>query len=239
MRAQKSRNETVAFHSRLAQNVAMSKTSQEPHAAKHAGRPKACEIEARMNELIDRAAALFLKHGYTKVSLEAIAREAHVAVRTIYVKFGGKAGLLNAVIESRRDRFFRVRDMETDPRPFKEVIGDFARHFQMLLWSPEVISMQRVVIAEASSNPDLAQAFHDGGPKPTRDMLQRYFERPEVRAQMRDDVPVASLPNFLLNCIAGDPVARFMPPALQSKEEVQRALDERMALFYRSVLREP
>ncbi|MGZ5200758.1 MAG: TetR/AcrR family transcriptional regulator [Telluria sp.] len=216
----------------------MSKSSPELQCAKPAGRPKACEVEARMNDLIDTAGALFLKHGYTKVSLEAIAREAHVAVRTIYVKFGGKAGLLNAVIQSRRDRFFRVRDMETDPRPFKEIIGDFARHFQTLLWSPEVISMQRVVIAEAATNPDLAQAFHDGGPQPTRDMLGLFFARPEIRAQMRDDVPLASLPNFLLNCIAGDPVARFLPPALQSKDDVQRALDERLSLFYRAVLRD-
>jgi TetR/AcrR family transcriptional repressor of mexJK operon len=216
---------------------AMSKSSPEPQS-KQAGRPKACEVEARMNDLVETAGALFLKNGYTKVSLEAIARQAHVAVRTIYVKFGGKAGLLNAVIQSRRDRFFQMPDMETDPRPFKEVIDDFARHFQMLLWSPEAISLQRVVIAEAATNPELAQVFQDAGPKPTREMLERYFARPEIRAQMRDDVPLDSLPCFLLNCISGDPLARFLPPTLQSKEEVQRALDERLSLFYRSVLRE-
>jgi TetR/AcrR family transcriptional repressor of mexJK operon len=215
----------------------MSKSSPEPQS-KQAGRPKACEVEARMNDLVETAGALFLKNGYTKVSLEAIAREAHVAVRTIYVKFGGKAGLLNAVIQSRRDRFFRVRDMETDPRPFKEIIDDFARHFQSLLWSPDVISMQRVVIAEAATNPELAQAFQDGGPKPTLDMLQRFFTRPEIRAQMRDDVPEGSLPYFLVNCISGDPMARFLPPTLQSKDEIQRALDARLSLFYRAVLRE-
>jgi TetR/AcrR family transcriptional repressor of mexJK operon len=217
---------------------AMSKSSLEPQGAKQAGRPKACDVEARMNDLIDTAGALFLKNGYTKVSLEAIARQAHVAVRTIYVKFGGKAGLLNAVIQSRRDRFFRVRDMETDPRPFKEIIDDFARHFQSLLWSPDVISMQRVVIAEAATNPELAQAFQDGGPKPTLEMLERFFARPEIRAQMRDDVPLDSLPYFLVNCISGDPLARFLPPTLQSKEKMQRALDERLSLFYRGVLRE-
>jgi TetR/AcrR family transcriptional repressor of mexJK operon len=215
----------------------MSKSSPEPQA-KQAGRPKACDVEARMNDLIETAGRLFLKNGYTKVSLEAIAREAHVAVRTIYVKFGGKVGLLNAVIQVRRDRFFRVGDMETDSRPFKEVIDDFARHFQALLWSPEVISMQRLVIAEAPTSPELAQAFQDGGPKPTREMLERFFARPEIRAQMRDDVPLSSLPSFLLNCISGDPLARFLPPRLQSKEEMQRALDERLSLFYRSVLRE-
>ena len=43
---------------------------------KSAGRPKASEVEARTRELIDVAGCLFLKHGYTGVSLEAIAREA-------------------------------------------------------------------------------------------------------------------------------------------------------------------
>lgn len=193
-----------------------------------------------MHDLIECAGALFLKHGYTKVSLEAIAREAHVAVRTIYVKFGGKAGLLNAVIQSRRDRFFKVRDMETDPRPFKEVIDDFARQFQTLLLTPEAISLQRVIIAEAATNPELAQAFQDAGPGPTREMLERFFARPEIRAQLRDDLPFDALPGYLINCVNGDQMMRFLTPQLtQSKEELQRGLDDRMALFYRSVLREP
>src|SRR6476469_4497702 len=122
---------------------------------KAAGRPRACDLEARHHNLIHTAGQLFLKHGYTKVSLEAIAREAHVAVRTIYVKFGGKAGLLNAVMEARRDRFFRIGDLETDTRPFREVIDEFARHLLDLLSSPEPTSLQRVVIAEAPGNPEL------------------------------------------------------------------------------------
>ena len=59
-------------------------------AGKAAGRPKAADVEARTQELLQVAATLFLKNGYTKTSLESIARAAHVAVRTIYVKFGGK-----------------------------------------------------------------------------------------------------------------------------------------------------
>ncbi|GAB3459276.1 hypothetical protein GCM10027321_16560 [Massilia terrae] len=217
----------------------MSTSTPEISPSKAAGRPKACELVARMHDLIECAGALFLKYGYTKTSLEAIAREAHVAVRTIYVKFGGKAGLLNAVIQSRRDRFFKVQDMDTDPRPFKEVIDDFARQFHTLLQAPEAISLQRVVIAEAASNPELAKAFQDAGPGATRDMLSRYFARSEIRAQLREDLPFHMLPGFLLTCINGDPLIRFLTPApTQSKEELQRALDERLSLFYRAVLRE-
>jgi AcrR family transcriptional regulator len=192
-----------------------------------------------MNELLETAAALFLKNGYTKVSLETIARQAHVAVRTIYVKFGGKAGLLNAVIDASRERLFRVRDMETDPRPFKEIVDDFARHFLDLLWTPEAVSLQRVVIAEAFSNPELAQAFYEAGPKRTRDMIGHFLARPDIRAQLRDDLPFESLPMYLLNCIAGDAMGRFLFPNPQPREEMLRKLDQRLSLFYRSVLREP
>jgi TetR/AcrR family transcriptional repressor of mexJK operon len=205
--------------------------------AKAAGRPKASEVEARINELTEVAARLFLKHGYTGVSLETIAREARVAVRTIYVKFGGKAGLLNAVLLTGRDRFFGVCDMDTDMRPLREVVNHFARHFYDLLCAPEAVSMQRVVIAEAPGNPELANIFYEAGPKLTQEMLGRFFARPDVRAQMRDDIPLELLPTHLINCIAGDQVTRFLfPDAQPTREEAMHQLDQRLDLFYRSVL---
>jgi AcrR family transcriptional regulator len=221
----------------------MSDTYTSPEHAvcpKGAGRPKACDVESRMHELVETAGALFLKDGYTKVSLETIARQAHVAVRTIYVKFGGKAGLFNAVIASRRDRFFRASDMETDTRPVREVIADFAHHLLDLLYSPEAISLKRIVIAEAPTNPELAETFFKAGPKLTRDMLERFFARSDVRAQLREDLPFDLLPVFLLNCIDADHISRFLfgqPPV--TRDEMQRQLDQRLSLFFRAVLREP
>jgi TetR/AcrR family transcriptional repressor of mexJK operon len=191
-----------------------------------------------MHELIETAARLFMKNGYTKVSLEAIAREAHVAVRTIYVKFGGKAGLLNAVMASRRDRFLRMSAMESDPRPFKEVIDGFARQFHELLHTPEAICLQRVVVAEAPSNPELAETFFDAGPRLMRDMLHRFFARPDIRAQLRPDLPFDQLPSLLLSCISDDPLARLLfPQAESSRDDMLRQLDARLAVFYRGVLR--
>jgi len=216
----------------------MSKPSPDS-CAKAAGRPKACDVEARTHELIDTAARLILKNGYTKVSLETIARAAHVAVRTIYVKFGGKAGLLNAVMESRRDRFFRLGDMETDTRPFKEIVDDFARHFLDLLCAAEPINLQRVVIAEAPANPELAQTFYDAGPKLTRDMLERFFARPDIRAQLREDLPFDQLVTCLISAISGDQLGRFLfPQRAPARDEMLRQLDGRLGLFYRGVLRE-
>jgi TetR/AcrR family transcriptional repressor of mexJK operon len=207
---------------------------------KCAGRPRASEREARMHDLIHTAGQLFLKHGYVNVSLEMLAREAHVAVRTIYVKFGGKAGLLNAVLVANRERFFNVHDMEQDQRPFKEIVGDFASHFLDLISMPEALCMQRMVIAEAPGNAELAQTFFEAGPKQTRDMLLRFFTRPDIRAQLRDDLDIDLLPVHLLNCIGGDQYARMLfAPAAVPRAQVLRKLEQRLDLFYRSVLRAP
>lgn len=216
----------------------MSEPTPEPtQPAKAAGRPKASEVEARTQGLIEVAAGLFLKHGYTGTSLETIAREAHVAVRTIYVKFGGKAGLLKAVLQARRERFFAIGGMDHDGRPLREVIGEFAGHFYDMLCEPDAVALQRVVMAESGTNPELAEAFYEAGPRMTREMLERYFARPDIRAQLRAEVPLALLPSHLIACINGDPVIRFLfPDRKPEREEARRLLAERLELFYRSIL---
>jgi AcrR family transcriptional regulator len=209
-------------------------------ACKAAGRPKADEVEARMQELLDTAGRLFLKNGYTKTSLESIARAAHVAVRTIYVKFGGKAGLLHAVLAAKRDRYFSSQPMDSDPRPFKEVVADFARQLVELKNSQEAIDMQRIVMAEAPTNPELAEAFWNGGPRQTREMLGRYFARPDIRAQLRADVPLELLPEFLMSGVSGDQLCRFVLAKQQrTPEEIERELEGRLDLFYHAVLARP
>jgi len=218
----------------------MSKSSQASSAPclRGAGRPKASDVEARTQDLIDAAARLFLTNGYTRTSLEAIARAARVAVRTIYVKFGGKAGLLEAVMVSRREEFFRIHEMEHDLRPFREVVDDFARQFFDLLCADQLIAMQRVVIAEAGDNPELAHTFYDAGPRMTRDMLERFFARPDIRAELRTDLPFEQLPAFLVSWISGDAMQRFVFPHDQpTRAEAHRLLAQRLELFYRAVLR--
>lgn len=205
---------------------------------KLAGRPRAADLEARHQNLIETAGQLFLKMGYGKVSLELIAREAHVAVRTIYVKFGGKAGLFQAVLAANRAKFIPAQQMESDMRPLKQVVGGFAEHFLALISAPDALEIQRMVIAEAKANPELASSFYEAGPKLARDMLGRYFARPDVRAQLRDELELDLIPTFLTTCIVGDGFARFLfNPADQPADEVKRRLQQRLELFYAGVLK--
>ena len=206
---------------------------------KPAGRPRAADLEARNNNLIETAGQLFLTLGYGKVSLELIAREAHVAVRTIYVKFGGKSGLFKAVLIANRDKFISPLQMQTDTRPLKEIIGNYSEHFLAMLTEPAALEVQRMVIAEAKTDPEVAHSFFDAGPRQSREMLAQFFARPDIRAQLRDDLAVELLPSFLLNCILGDQFSRFLfDPAAEPHENVLARLQQRLELFYLSVLKQ-
>ncbi|WP_426190130.1 TetR/AcrR family transcriptional regulator [Massilia sp. DWR3-1-1] len=203
-----------------------------------AGRPRSSDRAARQQELVHTAGALFIKHGYPNVSLEMLAREAHVAVRTIYVKFGGKAGLLTAVLEANREKFYRPHEMLADPRPLKESVRDFALHFLDLISRPEALAMHRMVVADAPANTELAQTFFEGGPQQTRKMLLAFFSRADIRCQLRDELDVTLLPVYLMNCIIGDPYERMLfAPAAVAPAQVEHELDQRLDLFYRSVLK--
>lgn len=199
---------------------------------KTAGRPRAAEAEARTQELVEVAARLFLDKGYSNVSLEMIAKQARVAVRTIYVKFGGKAGLFTAVINAGCAHFFAtMHDMETSVRPLREQLLDFALRFGQLVASPQVLAVHRMVIAESISNPELAQAFFEAGPKQTRDALQRFFARPDIRSQLRADMAPEALTVHLLNCIMGDQLKRYLfvvnqtMPAPDVRQQVESGVD--------------
>ena len=181
-----------------------------PLAARSAGRPRACEAETRTQELMIAAAELFLEKGYSKVSLEMIARRARVAVRTIYVKFGGKSGLFREILKSGRAVYFEtMEDLETNQKPIREVLIDFGMRMHELMSSGTAVKLHGMVIAEANHDPELAQAFFESGPQQTRLALQRYFSRADVRAQLRD-IPADQLAVHLLNCLMGDLLKRFL-----------------------------
>lgn len=205
-----------------------------PGCGKSAGRPRAADKEARLQNLLNTAAQLFLEKGYGKVSLEMIAREAHVAVRTIYVKFGGKAGLLNAVIAEGRARFFGgMLNMETDTRSIEEILTDFSLRFVELVSLPSFCSLHRMVIAEAGSTPELAQTFYQAGPKQTREQLARFFGRADIKAQIRSELPPELLAVHLLNCLLGDQTTRllFEPEVPRTEAENLAHVQQAITLF--------
>src|SRR3954469_25473415 len=63
------------------------------------GRNRARQARETRRRIVDAAAVLFERDGYGATSISAIAREAQVAVPTVYAALRSKAGILRAVID--------------------------------------------------------------------------------------------------------------------------------------------
>ena len=86
------------------------------------------------DQIVEVAEALFLANGYGATTVAAIAAGAAVSPETVYKGFGGKPGLVRAIVEKglagqgpvpAEQRSDRIRDTEADPRRILAAWGDF------------------------------------------------------------------------------------------------------------------
>jgi len=136
------------------------------------GRPQKGMEQLSRDRLLDAALRLFLEHGYGNLSMETIARDAHVSMRTIYSQFGGKAGLFGALIRRSSDQF--VDSLSTQYPP-KEALIAFSRQFLRYITRPDIVRIRAILIGESPRFPDLAMQFYQQGPQRTLDYLTKFF----------------------------------------------------------------
>ena len=106
---------------------------------------------------------------------------------------------------------------------------------------PAAIRLNRMVVAEAATHPELAETFYKVGPGQTREMLTRFFSRPDIVPLFRAELTPSILTLHLLNCLLGDQMSRLLfppqaqPDVAQLRAKVALSLD----LFLRGTLRQP
>lgn len=61
--------------------------------------PRAARARETRRRVVDAALRLFVEQGYMPTTMSAIAREAGVAVQTLYLSFGSKASILSAALD--------------------------------------------------------------------------------------------------------------------------------------------
>lgn len=112
------------------------------------------------DQVTDTARELFLSRGYADTTVAAIAAAAHVSVETIYKGFGGKPGLVRAIVERAlagegpvpaEQRSDHIRDTEPDPRRILAAWGDLTAEL-----SPHVAPILTLARDAAATDPDMA-----------------------------------------------------------------------------------
>jgi AcrR family transcriptional regulator len=117
------------------------------------------------DQITDIAWELFLSGGYAATTVAAIAAAAHVSVETIYKGFGGKPGLVRAIIEKglagegpvpAEQRSDHIRDTEPDPRKILAAWGAFTAEI-----GPRVYPILTLARDAATGDPEIAATLEE------------------------------------------------------------------------------
>jgi AcrR family transcriptional regulator len=201
------------------------------------GEKRAAAVQAAME--------LFLDQGYHRTSLQQIAKRANVSTATLFKRFPTKAVLFEAIVEE----FWAVPVACTgapapgdavpvtcsgapasgDPAAGLRKIGlDYAQRMRQ----PEMQALFRLIIAEATRFPDLAQTLYDKGFGPYLFRLSAYLEAETSAGILNVSNPLIAAQQFLA-VIAGQAV---WPELLSSgcggtEDEVSAVVEEGVAMM--------
>ena len=163
--------------------------------------------------IIDAATDAFLDNGYSRTTMDDIARLARVSKQTVYMHFGDKQQLLTDIVmailtaagDAVDDDIVKLGDSTNLERDLRE----HARKQLTAVLQPRPMQLRRLVIAEAATFPDLGRAFYDLGPGRSITQLATAISRLAQRGLLtvNDATRAASDLNWL---IMSEPLNRAM-----------------------------
>ena len=117
--------------------------------------------EARPDEVLDAALALFAKQGFAHTTVEAVARRAGLSKAAVYLYFPSKQALLaglvrRAVAPVADPAIEQIASYRGDPRP---VLQQVMAMLTARLADPDVLAVPSLVLREAVAAPEMAQVY--------------------------------------------------------------------------------
>lgn len=188
--------------------------------------------------LLDGALLVFAEDGYTRASIDTIARRAGVSTRTIYNQFGDKATLFEAVIVDSAERTAEAQIVTVQRYLGKIVnIEDDLTEFGRVWVSPAPehtphFALVRQIHAEAGHIPEVTlQAWQEAGPLRVRAVIAEHLRRIADAGYLTiADADLAAV--HLVQLISGDATTRTYHGAIPlPTEELHRLSDAGIRAF--------
>jgi TetR/AcrR family transcriptional repressor of mexJK operon len=111
---------------------------------------------------LNAATEVFLREGYARASVDAIAEAAGVGKQTVYGHFGDKQRLFLAVVEHAHAASpLDPADLITDTGDPRTDLTSAATWLIRGVTSPEIAALHRLTIAELTHHPELQRSWRD------------------------------------------------------------------------------
>ncbi|ULQ45530.1 TetR/AcrR family transcriptional regulator [Flagellatimonas centrodinii] len=204
-----------------------------PAAEPRRGRPKDPE---KRTAILRAATRLFASRGYAGSSMEAIAQAAGVSKLTLYSHFTAKDALFSeAVVQACEEHAPPAYFDPASALPLRERLRRIGLGFIDLVMEPEVISVYRMMAAQARSSDKLGRLFFTAGPQRTIDQFARLLDAAVAAGELDVEDSQAAAGHFfcLLKGVCHLQVLMACRPAPKHAERVAQ-VENAVTVFLRA-----
>jgi TetR/AcrR family transcriptional regulator, mexJK operon transcriptional repressor len=134
-----------------------------PSPVRRGGRPSQAQAARLRDKILDAASDVFFTEGYGAASIEAIARRARIAKRTLYSRFRDKAELFAEVVHHLVENLRPPNTEKLFRGTGADILQQLAEAILHAALNPQAVALHRLILAEATRFPELADVMHKIG----------------------------------------------------------------------------
>ena len=194
--------------------------------------------EAKRQRILDAGLEVFSQAGYAGTTMDAIALAADVSKPTLYMYFGSKEQLFEAIMLSGRDEMLEPFDLSS-----ADMVADlltFAWNYVGVVMKPQFLSLARLIIAEAQRFPAIGRAYQQAGPDRVLKGMMTYLEQQKKNRKLTfDDAELAAQDLWALILSAPRNQALHMPDKIPKRAAIARYVNNGLAVFLKAYSSEP
>ena len=221
------RNKTAARGDAPAKSVVI---SRRPHGMFPKERPGSRMSEARRQEIVRKAAALFIEKGYANVTIDEIIRLIGGSKATLYARFGGKEGLFETVIKEPCVDVTHAIDI--DPAGDVETqLTQIARNFLRSVLDPKILELHRLMVSIGKTFPAVGSFFYVSGPNTAYAIVANWMAKQQSAGKLGGGDPRQLAVLFLDMLIGEHQLALLTSPRMSSPKAIDKTVRAAVDLF--------
>lgn len=187
--------------------------------------------DARPQELLEAAFAVFVEKGFADARLEDIAAKAGVSKGTVYLYFNSKEAVFKEMVERVADAKLEMVSqlVEAHQGSFAALLRQLAQLMAAQIAQPPLLHFPRLIIGESRRFPELAAFYLEMAISRARNILMRIVERGQQAGEFRP-IPVRHAAHLFISPLLFVPIYKSVfephdPEALDLPGHISAHLD--------------
>ena len=156
------------------------------------------------SRILSAARTLFFEHGVPAVTTDMLAKAAQTSKMTLYKYFPNKEELLEAVVQKEVARIYEPLQVEIkSKKDFVEVMHSFCINLLKIIFDPQIVRFDQLMISQALTNADMAKAHFNRCYVPTMKELNRLINLGKKRGYLDNKQPAEMLADIVISAVSG------------------------------------